>query len=108
MQTDNESARLSNVQTYKYNQLPNKLKDNPNAVNIKKIHPGANSKPPMSRNQSRNDDSHTFKSMQDPYKASSVLMPSNGMRSVVGIPDHYGADSTLSGVSTGVNTNLLP
>ena len=39
MQTDNESARLSNVQPYKYNHLPNKLKDNPNAVNIKKIHP---------------------------------------------------------------------
>ena len=39
-------------------------------------------------------------------KANSVVMAPTGMRSIVG--DHYGADSMLSGVSTGVNTNLLP
>lgn len=27
---------------------------------------------------------------------------------MMGMGDHYGADSMLSGVSTGVNTNLLP
>lgn len=38
LQTDNESARLSNVQPYKYNNLQNKL--DRNGGNIRKIQPG--------------------------------------------------------------------
>lgn len=39
MQTDNESARLSNIQPYKYNNLQNKLDRNGGGVNIRKIQP---------------------------------------------------------------------
>ena len=36
MQTDTESARLSNVQPYKFNQ---QNRNNPNSMNIRKINP---------------------------------------------------------------------
>ena len=41
-------------------------------------------------------------------KAGSVVLAPTGMRSIVGVGDHYGAESMLSGVSTGINTQLLP
>ena len=109
MQTDNESARLSNVQPYKYNHLPNKLKDNPNAVNIKKIHPNQVQLAPVSRNKSRQGSRANSRNLVEGYnKASSVVMAPTGIKSIIGAGDHYGAESMLSGVSTGVNTNLLP
>ena len=63
----------------------------------------------MSRNKSRGGSRTGSRNIGDGYsKASSVIMAPTGMRSVVGIGDHYGNESMISGVSTGVNTNMLP
>lgn len=51
LQTDTESARLSNVQTYKFNtkKQPQRNGSNPNAMNIRKVNPNTVLLKPVSR-----------------------------------------------------------
>ena len=99
LQTDNESARMSNIQPYKYN-IPNKLKDNPNVCKISKIHPNSFALAPLSRKDSKTD---TEAANQ---RCNTTVSP-NGYKSPLQFGDNTGAESMLSGASTGVNTQLM-
>ena len=98
--TDNESARLSNVQPYKFNARKNR--ENPNQMNIRKINPNAVQKPPKSRGNSSGIGAG-LQMRPDQYHTLDV----NQQRSVIS-PDQYmsGGGSVMSGVSGGIPRHL--
>lgn len=109
LQTDTESARLSNVQPYKFNSNQNKL--NPNGINIRKINPNQIQLKPMSRGSGVGAGLNAKPGL-DLRSVHQTLQPgsSNGPLDKPSIlQDPLGANSSiLSGASTGVNTNVLP
>ena len=105
--TDTESARLSNVQPYKYNTL-NRANLDAHAMNIRKISPGigSNAPLPLSRNGPRNMAAIIGRESNPKSNVGSVV---SGVSGVLG--DYAeGSGSILSGASmpTATNTALLP